>query len=100
VDFLRLRPVDFGTLRWQAPRFVAWVMPKRGPIRCVDLGPASAVEKAVADAGRAVAAGPADCREVGEAEAARRAREALAALGRLVVEPLRPELGPAARWVL
>ncbi len=91
-----------GEPRWQPARYAAWVIPPpgRGAVTLVDLGPADRIDAAVAAVRRGMAAAPRQVRELGEPDAERALRPALQALADLVLEPLRPHLAKAPRWLL
>ena len=88
--------------RWQPAHYAAWVIPAagRGAVRLLDLGPAAALDAAVAAARQALRADPQALRDRGEPDLERQARPALEALAQLVLTPLLPHLGPTRRWIL
>ncbi len=87
---------------WHEPHYVAWVVPPAGgaAVRVVDLGPAEPIEQAVTAVRTAFAEAPKIVQRDGEPEAEKEVRKPLAALARLVLEPLRPHLAGAREWVL
>ena len=72
----------------------------RGAVRLIDLGPAEAIDAAVAAARRALRADPQALRDRGEPDLERQARPTLEALAKLVLAPLLPHIGPTRRWIL
>ena len=82
--------------------YAAWVLPAagRGAVRLIDLGPAAAIDAAVAAARQALRADPQALRDRGEPDLERQARPTLEALARRVLTPLLPHIGPTRRWIL
>lgn len=104
VDIARFKPWDFkaGKVKgaWLPARYAAWVTPWDGPVQVVDLGPADRIEAAVREARRALEEGRKVREERGEAAAEKALAGPLRALAKLVLDPLRPHLDGAERWVL
>jgi tetratricopeptide (TPR) repeat protein len=104
VDFAEYVAFDFKqvkmTQRAGSARYAAWITPKTGPIRVVDLGTAKDIEAAIAAARKAIEDGPARVKAIGEEKAEAEAKTALAAAGKLILTPLRAELDKATHWVL
>jgi CHAT domain-containing protein/tetratricopeptide (TPR) repeat protein len=105
IEMARVRERDFtaaGTAPvWSGERYAAWVIPPagKGPVRLLDLGPATRVDAAV----RAVRQELHNALETigaDEARSERRLRGALARAARLVLRPLEDQAGPARRWLL
>jgi CHAT domain-containing protein/tetratricopeptide (TPR) repeat protein len=93
VEFARVQSVEPakppGVPGGIAIRYAAWVVPPagRGEVTLVDLGPAEAIERSLADALRAI-----QSRSAADAE--------LRELVKLVYEPMRAQLTRAKRWVI
>ena len=51
---------------WKPARYVAWIVPNTGEISVIDLGPADAIEKAVAKVRKQFEQAPKAIRESGE----------------------------------
>jgi CHAT domain-containing protein/Tfp pilus assembly protein PilF len=104
IDLARFDVAVFGATgkekRWGAARYVAWVTPKEGPVRVIDLGEADRIDAAVAKARRALDEAPRRLKADGEIEADKAARQALADLAALVLQPLRQHIDGAQRWVI
>jgi CHAT domain-containing protein/tetratricopeptide (TPR) repeat protein len=83
-------------------RYAAWVIPPRdhGAIRLIDLGPAEAIEAAVADVRQHIQPSAAALQERGEPELATELRGPLDALARRVLVPLLPHIAASRRWLL
>jgi tetratricopeptide (TPR) repeat protein len=100
VDFARFDRHDHARNRLDPPRYAAWITPKNGPTRLIDLGEAQAIDDAIGEARKALEGAPRVLKAVGEIAAEKRAREPLARLAKLVLDPLRPHIDGAKRWVL
>ena len=106
VEIARFDVLDFQAKdrrrRWQPAHYAAWVLPAagRGAVRLIDLGPAAAIDAAVAAARAALRADPQALRDRGEPDLERQARPTLEALAKLVLAPLLPHIGPTRRWIL
>jgi CHAT domain-containing protein/tetratricopeptide (TPR) repeat protein len=103
IEIVRLRPYSFqekdlANNPWQPHRYVAWIIPPagKGEVRFVDLGDAELIEAAVERARR----GLETPRGANEAEGERSWREPLAALSRLLLDPLAAAAGPSRRWII
>ena len=72
----------------------------RGAVRLIDLGPAVAIDAAVAAARAALRADPQALRDRGEPDLERQARPTLEALAKLVLTPLLPHIRQTRRWIL
>jgi tetratricopeptide (TPR) repeat protein len=107
IDIARFRVNQFNAKTtvgvYTAPRYVAWVVPAlgAGEPRLVDLGLASKVDAAISDARTALENTP-DRLEKGDSEKKLEAEttEKLAAVAKLVFEPLKPHLGTAKQLIL
>jgi CHAT domain-containing protein/tetratricopeptide (TPR) repeat protein len=82
----------------QPARYVAWVTGKAGAPKVIDLGPAVAIDAAVATVRKAIAAAPATIRADGESAAEKVLRDAAGALTNLVLAPLQAAAGSATVW--
>jgi CHAT domain-containing protein/tetratricopeptide (TPR) repeat protein len=100
VDVARIPVLDFASRRWEAYRYVAWLTPREGPVRVVDLGTAEVVDRAVAAVRQALEAAKKRIRSDGEAEAEKSLRGPLESLSKLVLVPLLPAIGKAPQWQL
>jgi CHAT domain-containing protein/Tfp pilus assembly protein PilF len=105
IDIARFAVWDFKATgkqkHWGPARYVAWVTPKGGPVRVIDLGEADKIDAAVSKARRALDEAPKQLKEAGgEIAAEKAARGALADLAALVLQPLRKEIDGAGRWVI
>jgi len=81
--------VAIGQSHWKAARYGAWISPPSdvGAVMYVDLGDATAVDAAVANARKVIEDEDA-IRKDGEAKAEKAAQAALAELSRLILEPI------------
>jgi CHAT domain-containing protein/Tfp pilus assembly protein PilF len=103
IDIAHFDHYDFKAKagkRWQEAHYAAWVTPKVGPVRLVDLGNAVKIDLAIKqfrtamkDAGKRIKA---DSEE--KAEKALRAH--LDTLSELVLAPLQPHIGKSKRWLI
>jgi CHAT domain-containing protein/Tfp pilus assembly protein PilF len=102
IDIAHFTPYDFAApdKPWQAPRYVAWVTPKGGPVRLVDLGPAGRIDAAVRRFREAMAESDKLIVAKGDGRAEAALREHLAALSRLALGPLLPVVAGHKRWLL
>jgi CHAT domain-containing protein/tetratricopeptide (TPR) repeat protein len=105
IDIARHRFCDFGRSgqhRWSAPRYVAWVTPREGAVRVVDLGEASAIDALVAAVQKELPLAAELVRTKGEAEAEKRLLAKTRALGQRILEPLLAleEVAYASQWVI
>jgi CHAT domain-containing protein len=91
-----------GRPRRDPPHYAAWVIPAAGggDVRLIDLGPASAVEEAVAQVRQALQSAAVTIGRRGEADAEQDLRQPLAALADRVLRPLLEQIGRRKRWVL
>lgn len=102
VDYCRTDVYDFGTLRWQPARYLAWIIPPQGvgQIELVDLGPADDIEAAVKSARAALDDAIQQIPDQGEQVAEQQAQTALRKLSALVLQPVIAHAGNAAELVL
>jgi CHAT domain-containing protein/tetratricopeptide (TPR) repeat protein len=103
IDVARFRSSDFKARREKrdpGPRYAAWVTPKSGPVRLVDLGPADGIDAAVKRFREGVQAAGGLIRGKGEEAAEKALREHLDALSRLVLKPLLPHVDASKRWLV
>jgi CHAT domain-containing protein len=104
IELARFGVFDFQAVKdqkkWQPARYAAWIIPARGPVRVVDLGPADAMDALVQLVRRALQDADKEIRRKGEAEAETAVRQPLEALAQRVLYPLLPYVGQAPRWVV
>ena len=96
VECVRVQPSS------REARYLAWVIPPEGmgePV-FVDLGPAEAIEKALAEVHREIGESFTRIAESGEAAAEARLRDTLSPLARLLWTPLEPALGDAGQCLI
>jgi CHAT domain-containing protein/Tfp pilus assembly protein PilF len=86
--------------KWQEARYAAWVTPKVGPVRLIDLGPADRIDAAVKQFREAMQAAGKRIKDDGEEKAEKALRGHLDALSKLVLAPLLPHVGKAKRWLV
>jgi CHAT domain-containing protein/tetratricopeptide (TPR) repeat protein len=92
----------------KGPRYAAWLIPSagQGEVKLVDLGDAARVDQAVQavrDGLRAAQGSPQQKSVIldrGEADAEKEMRPALAALAKLIVEPLAEPLAGKSQWIV
>ena len=82
-----------GEPKWKADRYAAWMVPPTGAdqVKVIDLGPADAIESLVEKSRAAIQDSKINA-EQGEIEGEKAAREQLAALSQLILEPIRRAL--------
>jgi len=105
IDIARFRPHRFGAKdgekKWDDARYVAWVIPAKGPIRIVDLGEADKIDAATKSAREVIEEATARLRnKEKESKVEADAFEKLAAVSKLVFEPLKPHLGEVKKLIL
>jgi len=106
VEIARFDVFDFkakGTEKqWKPAHYAAWVIPTAGggDVRVIDLGPAEAIDAAVAAVRAALKADIQVMSTRGEPEAEQQARPPLHELAKLVLTPLLPSIGPARQWII
>jgi tetratricopeptide (TPR) repeat protein len=104
IDIARFDVCDFQATgqqkHWGPARYVAWLTPKDGPVRVIDLGQADKIDAAVRLVRQALEEAPKRLKAAGESDAEQAARKALDELGRLVLQPLRPHLDGVQRWLI
>jgi len=94
--------------RWDPAHYAAWVIPPRGQgdVRLIDLGEAERIDAAVAAVRKGLLAAQGSAQqkstilEKGEADAEKELRPALAALAKLVLEPLAEHVNGKKHWIL
>jgi CHAT domain-containing protein len=86
--------------RWWPAHYVAWLTPKDGAVRVLDLGEADKIDTAVHQVRQALDAAPRRLKADGEIVAEKAARQALDELAHLVLQPLRPHLDGVSRWLI
>jgi CHAT domain-containing protein/tetratricopeptide (TPR) repeat protein len=104
IDVARFRRFDPKAgptqQRWRPARYAAWVTPKSGRVRLVDLGPAERIDAAVQRLREAMQGSAKLVKDRGENQAENSLREPLRALSRLVLEPLLPHVGSSKCWLI
>jgi CHAT domain-containing protein/tetratricopeptide (TPR) repeat protein len=103
IDIAHFQVFDFKARpgkEWQPARYAAWLTPKTGPVRLIDLGPAGKIDAAVQAFRTAMQAAPRRIKGQGEQKAEQALREQLAALSALLLKPLLPQVGKAKRWLI
>jgi CHAT domain-containing protein len=105
VDFLCFAPTDFSETfsikRKKLPAiYVAWITALDDEARIVDLGSAAKIDAAVREARQELQNATDRIKQEGEPEAEKIARRKLAAVSKLVLEPLLPHLKGYKKWVL
>ncbi len=90
-----------GGKQWGVAHYAAWLIPATGPIRMVDLGDAVVIDTAI-QAARQALESTVDGLEKRQSEKKLEAdaAEKLAAVAKLVFEPLKPHLGNATKLTL
>ncbi|MFO0808407.1 MAG: CHAT domain-containing tetratricopeptide repeat protein [Gemmataceae bacterium] len=91
---------EAGVERWQPARYAAWLTPKTGPVKLIDLGPAAAIDRASATLRKSLAEAPQVIRTRGEPDAELELRTHLDALAKLVLHPLLRAAGSGTRWIV
>jgi CHAT domain-containing protein/Tfp pilus assembly protein PilF len=111
VDIARFKVANFkaaGEKYWEPARYVAWLVPAKGQgdVRVIDLGEADKTDAAVEAVrkGLLAAQGSATQKslitEKGEADAEKELQPALAALAKLVLQPLREHIDSRQQWLI
>lgn len=102
VEIARLpvRRFQAGENRWNAPRYVAWIIRRTGPVRVVDLGEAAAIESDVTEVREHLASAPKRIRADGEDRAEAADRQRLRRLAGRVLDPVLAELDDDVRQVV
>jgi len=112
VDIARFKTANFKATGeekyWGPARYAAWLVPAKGQgeVKLIDLGDADNIDAAVAAVrkGLLAAQGTPTQKSVivtkGEAEAEKELRPALAALAKLVLQPLAEHIDKRAQWVI
>jgi tetratricopeptide (TPR) repeat protein len=108
IEISKFREANFDPKekdkRWLGYRYAAWVITAEGDVHVVDLGPADAIEDAVKDVRQALkdAQGspkhPSTITQDGEPDAEKALLKPLAALSKLVLEPLAEHIDGKKRW--
>ncbi len=112
IEIARFQVVDSKAkttaMETKGARYAAWLIPpaEQGEVKLVDLGDAGSIDKAVQAVrqGFRAAQGSADQKSVildkGEADAEKEMRPALAALAKLIIEPLAESLSGRPQWIV
>ncbi len=104
INLARFEVFDFktkaGKKRWQPAHYAAWIIPAKGPVRLLDLGPAAAIDVDVKTVRQALQDANKTMRLKGEADAETAQRAPLEALAKKVLHPLLPLIGKSPRWII
>jgi len=107
IEIARFRPRNFKALsadkdRWLPTRYAAWIIPPAGEgnVTIIDLGEASIIDQAVADARKALVASGEMIKSEGEVAAEASLIESLAPLTSLIVKPWLEHAQQAERWII
>ena len=106
IDIARFNPYRYGVKpgeqRWDAARYVAWIIPAvgNGEVRIVDLGEAGPIDAAIRAAGRTIEETLRGLKLSNERTLETAASEKLAAVAKRVFEPLKPHLGGAKKLIV
>jgi CHAT domain-containing protein/Tfp pilus assembly protein PilF len=105
VDIAHFHRIDFKAKagkQLQEAHYAAWVTPKVGPVRLIDLGPAEKIDAAIQRFRETMqgAAKQIKDRAGGEDKAEQALREHLDELAKRVLQPLLPHIGKAKRWLV
>jgi len=98
VDIAQFRVRNFNPAahadRWQAERYVAWVIPPagQGEVKLIDLGPAAEIESLVQQARESLLKSKDSIVMNGEAAAERELQQTLQGLAKQILVPLLPQL--------
>ena len=103
IEFARFRRWDFKTDRFSNETvYAAWLIPAAGDgeVRQIVLGDAEKIDAVITAARRAIEDSPTRLKKNEEAKVETETRELLAAVAKLVYDPLRPHLGRAKQLIL
>jgi CHAT domain-containing protein/Tfp pilus assembly protein PilF len=104
IDVAHFDRFDFkhkpGAKQWQEAHYAAWVTPKVGPVRLVDLGNADQIDTAIKQFREAMKDAGKRIKADGEEKAEQALRAHLETLSKLVLAPLLPHVGTAKQWLL
>jgi CHAT domain-containing protein/tetratricopeptide (TPR) repeat protein len=106
IDIARFPVFDFQARgqgrKWQAARYVAWVIPSagQGPVQLIDLGPAGKIDEAVLAVRKAFLESPKALGGKNEVASEKKMRQPLEALAQRVLHPLAAHVGKAERWIV
>ncbi|WP_162136249.1 CHAT domain-containing tetratricopeptide repeat protein [Zavarzinella formosa] len=104
IDFARFERANLipkvGEKLYGEACYVAWITPKTGPVRVVDLGSAKEIEELVAAARKELTGAPKLIPEVGNPDAEKKLLEALVPLAKRVLHPVLKEIGDAETLVI
>ncbi len=81
-------------------RYAAWIIPAKGDVTIVDLGPADAIDAAIQTVRKQLTEAPKLIADKGEPAAEKAIRPALDALSKLVLEPMLPTIRNSKKWVV
>ena len=106
IDITRHDFIDFKgknyKQRLQDPQYVAWIVPKEGKVSRVELGNAAEIDKvvdALRDVIKSATGEKGTLQKLGEVDATREAKEALAAVADRVWKPLEAKLPEATKTI-
>jgi CHAT domain-containing protein/Tfp pilus assembly protein PilF len=104
IDIAHFRRFDLksrgGEKKWQEAHYAAWLTPKAGPVRLIDLGPAEKIDEAVKRFRAAMQQATRRVKADGEEAAEKALREHLDALSALVLKPLLPHISASKKWLV
>jgi CHAT domain-containing protein/tetratricopeptide (TPR) repeat protein len=112
IEVARFKVTNFGRKegeKWYQPaRYAVWLIPAKGhgDVRLIDLGEADKIDAAVEDVRKGLLAAQGSptrksvITEKGEAEAEKELQPALAALAKLVLQPLREHIDSRQQWLI
>jgi CHAT domain-containing protein/Tfp pilus assembly protein PilF len=103
IDVALFRRFDFKAKAgrgWQEAHYAAWLTPKVGPVRLVDLGKADQIDLTVNQFRAALKDATGRIKADGEEKAEKALRTHLGTLSRQVLAPLLPHVGKAKNWLI
>jgi CHAT domain-containing protein len=103
IDIAHFRRRDFkarGGKKWHEARYAAWLSPKVGQVRLIDLGPAERIDAAIKRLRAAMQEAAKHIKADGEEKAEQALRQHLDALSKLVLAPLLPHISASKKWLV
>jgi CHAT domain-containing protein/tetratricopeptide (TPR) repeat protein len=104
IDIAHFKVYDFkhepGAKKYQPARYAAWLTPRAGPVRLIDLGPAVKIDEALQRFRAAMQKAGKRIKADGEEKAEQALRQHLDELSGLVLKPLLPHIGASKRWLV
>lgn len=96
IDIVRLKPVKLANRAdeagWEAPRYIAWVIPPTGDLEIIDLGEAAKIDDVIRAALRIIPTTADRSREIGERRAEQMAHDAMQRISDIVLKPINSRL--------